>query len=218
MIRLEKVYATLSETQKFAVGMAAVARDDMPEVLRVLATASRKWYSLGSLVPAAWSFDAVGMRHLVERLEIALRMDAAMHVSQSWWYEPQLEGRSDEVPVGRAGGRDAGGGPADTARHPDRAVRLNAYLLLSHRDGWSEFLTRLRIDPELGDRLIPAGNTLRAAEKLAGKLAMSEAETREMVLETDPNGAGKVVTAAGVADRLQQTYEELLASWGQDRD
>jgi hypothetical protein len=208
MIRLEKVYATLSETQKFAVGMAAVARDDMPEVLRVLATASRKWYSLASLVPAAWSFDAVGLRHLTERLEIALRMDAALHVSQSWWYEALLEGRGDEVPLGLPGG-----GTADTARHPDRAVRLNAYLLLAHRDGWAEFLTRLRIEPELGDRLIPAGNTLRAAEKMAGKLAMSEAETQEMVLETDADGGGKVVTPAAVADQLESEFYQMLAVW-----
>jgi hypothetical protein len=152
--------------------------------------------------------DAVGLRHLTERLELAVRLDAALHVSMSWWYEDLLASRAGQVDAVRADSKD-------TARHPDRAVRLDAYLLLAHRDGWAEFVSRLKIDPAHAGDIIPVGGVLLASEKSVTDLglAMSEADTISMVRESDPDGEGKVVTAAGVADRLESEFDTALGVW-----
>src|SRR5207248_10379909 len=106
MVRLDKVYATLTDSQRFAVGISAVARGDLPEMERVLATAARRSYSLLSTTPAAVVLDAVGMRHLTERLELGLRLNAALVVSMS-----MHDAKQNDPP---------GGDPADTVETADR--------------------------------------------------------------------------------------------------
>ena len=139
---LARQYDQLTPRERFALLLAAAARDDEFERNRLLLSAPRRQYSISDHHGVAESFSWLSDYHFTAVLDLAARYFEAFA----------------ELPRSRK--KDA-----DDAWD---IVMLLGYLFQTYLTGWRKFCAGLNVDPEYLWKLRPGFQTIQRADRVSG--------------------------------------------------
>jgi len=193
--QLAKRYSVPAPSERFTLVAAAFDRKDNQEVDRLLASAGRLPRSILDISPRLLGFHVLATRQRQLTLELAGLYLADRMLSFA--YNPATEQkRWEELAV---------------------RVRLGAYLLQVHLQGWNQFCDKLGVPPHfsLDDNDTDAGNALlaRAKEQLANTTYLippTEAEASELIARERLGELSSLITADLVEEGLRQEFDAFV--------
>jgi hypothetical protein len=202
--KLAKMYDRLTARERTLLIVAASHRGDAVERERLTASAPRLTYE-------APHHDAFA-HALAEAADIHMMtvLDLAALVWQCWGvWGCHMESRPGRVgPDPRVEGKEPGRRDAlETRLH--NMVRLNAYVLITHIDGWNRFCAELPVDPQGLLDFLPGWDTVSRTEALAREQAFSRDEAALFLINHGSVGA----EAPGCSPAQVVTAESQTEAW-----
>ena len=184
--KLARHYSTLTAPERLSLMLAAATRGDDAEHTRLVDSAPRLTFRVPHTHGRAHAFMVVGAQSHMDRLNLAALFFkcSALASEAEGDLEPRLWG----------------------------VVRIYAYLMLAHAEGWKQFCDRERLDPTFCAEAMPGGSVLEKAEAEAGALAFTAEEVREYA-RRDGRPFESLTTAESVADELHAIYTLWAKHW-----
>jgi hypothetical protein len=203
---LAKQYDKLTPRERFALIMAALARDDELEGTRLFLAAPKKHYSAADYHGVAMSFFWLSGLHFMSVLDMAacyFEAFADLHRTRKKDEEEAFEN-----------------------------VMALGYIFQTYLVGWRKFCADLNMDPEYVWRLLPGFDTIQRADSISGsrpdkstpgaafveegaaRWLIRQTRVDEAVMDDEAVKAVRVVNADGMAATLHAEFERLIEKWG----
>jgi len=206
-LSLARQYDQLTARERFALLLAAAAREDEFELSRLLLSAPRKHYAISDHHGLVQSFSWLSDYHFTALLDLAASY---------------LEAFADL----------RGSRKKDIEEAFDN-VMLLGYIFQTYLTGWHKFCADLKVDPEYLWQQRPGLNTIKRADKVSGTLPgqslpgaafvqegvarwllQQKAGNPEAEFDDEAVKAVRVGNADDIAAQLHATFKHLMEKWG----
>jgi len=220
---LTKLYDQLTARERLTLLIAASVRDDPVDRQRLLDSAPSTSYRLPHHHARAHALCEAATMQLLTLLELAA----------SFWHGWGLWGWSERRSQRQTAADQAGAKDTEEAENEEAKavrtlcmVRYQAYLFVTHRDGWRQFCKEWPLEPEALLQIQPGWDMVVRTEAQARQLAYSREDAAMFLLsETQLPEEGtdeelelpRVLTVAEVAQAWHKVIDVQLATHpGQD--
>jgi hypothetical protein len=187
--RLARHYGLLTPPERLALILAAAARGDEVERHRLVTSAPKVCYRVGDYFGLAMAFDEVSNWHYLEVLHLAGAFLQALGCAETW-----EEGELAERVLNTA--------------------RLLGYVLRASLAGWRRFCANHQLPAEVLWPLLPGWETVRQAEREAGRVAFTEEGALRYWQGKGGGKPARVPTAEQVAAGLSELLKARAEWWG----
>lgn len=186
---VESRYEHLRPEERVALIMAACARGDEPDVLRLSNSTPREKVFRADTFPVSQALLEVTLQEHASQLALAVR----------FW---QAQWAADDAEDPKVGDRLLA------------VVRVYAYLVLTYAAGWARFAAGRSITPEglaSFTAPLPGGDVLEQSRKVAESYAATAADVERHFERFGEHGP--VLTPEGHAAELEKVYAARLEFW-----
>lgn len=198
-----RAYAALTAEERFRLMLAAGARGDTAEQVRLAQAGQLLALDVRDDIPALCAFRELALLTFIELLDlVGVYRDTMMR-------DPP--GTRTEDPVSESDE------PADTGLELTLAAGC---LLREKARGWQRFCADLGVPPHALWEGLPGFDRLIRSLTLAETLAYSRAGLRRWLARTRPgesDPSGPVIAAARLARAYHRIYRDRVVRWGGDR-
>jgi hypothetical protein len=200
--KLGKQYNRLTARERGLLIVAASSRGDAVERERLLASAPRLTYETPHHVPFARALAEASDMHLMNLLNLAAQF-------WQWWGLWGWHGQRLQAGVGaQANGKKQSSDAQEVRMH--HMTRYQAYLFVTHVDGWNRFCAELPLDPQALLGFMPGWDTVARTEIQARDCCFSRDDAAMFLLDQRFGKEGP--SEESVLPQVV-TSERLVADW-----
>jgi hypothetical protein len=213
---LTKLYDRLTPLERLPLVIAAGARGDTVEQAKLSGSAPKQLFHVPDYYGLAQALRRAANLHLLTLLDLAANF-------WQWWGLSMLHavGKGSVAGAKKGQGAKAKAETAQTARAGAIACYY-ASRFVAHVDGWKQFCSEMRIDPEVLLQFMPGWDMITRTEGQARERAFTPEEAAWFVRcetvamkEDDAleRGPVPVETVAELAQAWQKILDKLVQAW-----
>jgi hypothetical protein len=216
----DKQYTCLRPEERFKLILAAGARGDEAERLRLLQTGGTITLTSADHSPYARAFEELATLTYIELMEDVARYQEALE----WADHPDLFDVATTGDQAEAGTEPAAAAQAARrGKRPlgERSIRLAlaaGYVLRTKAAGWQQFCAQLPVPPWSLWALYPGYERLQGCLALAAQVAFEPEGFLCWMNERRPPGQAELtevsLTVAGIAQANAEAFRQGVAWWG----
>jgi hypothetical protein len=185
---LAGLYERLTPKERLPLMLAASARGDEAERLRLTRSAPTNLFKLPDFYDLAEALQMLSLFHAMQLLDLAAL----------YWYA------SGQVAQGEGVGR--GGEARALEERLSAAMRLLGYLFMAQADAWRQLCSELKVDGDVLLKDLPGHDTIDLTER-AVRLEAYTPEQATAYLRRGGDETARVVTAEAVARDMREFLE-----------